>query len=338
MIHFAYPNAQPRTSEFLGCGRFVASRVKPNDAYEPVRLNIPNIQEVHTAVTILAPDSMNCEKPEIYEKRDNPESVFIGESMDLAFTLAAVSRSRRLKPEFDEFSSDIWCTGRIDLKDDRHPFLQAVKTPGFTIKLDAFLSGKNKDKVFIAPSGNIHPEHEAMIMESNARLLSLKDAARSGIDLKTKTVLKAGGNELALLVGVLFRQPIVKRKWPIFAVFAAVLLFASALWFHYSVKTDLTGRWEFLGPDGTGGLIWKIEHDGNRLLIQPEGGGNSFYGRFTERTKEFSFTMPIPMTAGPPSNLYGKGEIDDAGNRILGTWKRDGLSNRFFLERISEGN
>ncbi len=99
MIHFAYPNVIPRESKFLGCGRYVAAFLgeAPEPHYELVELNVPNIQEIHLAALQLAPESTDS-KQVIYERKDVSSQRYPGESRDLAYLLALISRSREINP------------------------------------------------------------------------------------------------------------------------------------------------------------------------------------------------------------------------------------------------
>jgi len=106
-------------------------------------------------------------------------------------------------------------------------FLKTVNPSGFDIKLEAFLSEGNNDKLFIVPAANIQPGHEILFKEKNARVLSvgqLRNSIVRGL-FERKTILKVGPNELKLLVGKIFIGPWFKKA----VILCAVILISSVV-------------------------------------------------------------------------------------------------------------
>jgi len=219
MIHFAYPNASPTQGIFLGCGRYVASSLDeppvdeppvdeppvdelPGNGYDMVQLNIPNIAQVSQAALILAPESSDSEQV-IYEIKDPSPQRFIGESLELAYLLALISRSRQLG---FQISTDIWCTGCVGIGNGVTPLLTTVDVAGFDIKLRAFLSEGNNDKLFIVPAANVQPIHQVLFREHNASVLSLSQFQNLTFQ-EEKVILKVHLNDLGLLTDTAFNKP-----------------------------------------------------------------------------------------------------------------------------------
>jgi formylglycine-generating enzyme required for sulfatase activity len=224
MLHFAYPNVKATRNEFIGCGRYVAlfSGHAPEERYELAEPKITKISEVQTAASILAKESFDTGKG-IYEIKDRTDEVYRGDSQDLAYLLVLISRSRQIGAEL---KNDIWCTGSIDISDGKKPFLNAVKPVEFEIKLKAFLSENNTDKLFIVPAPNIQPAHEEQIRKENVSLLSLNQFRNLKNVSEKKNILKVHGNELGLLVSVLFQKPLTGRLKQISFIFIAALILA----------------------------------------------------------------------------------------------------------------
>lgn len=229
MIHFAYPNADILRGRFGKCGRYLASEDAPGQDYEFADPEMTeSIMKVQTAASVLAPESFDTEK-RIYEISDDPNAVYQGNSKNLAYLLALVSRSRSVAVKV---RGDIWCTGSIAVLDGRRPFLDMVDPEGFSIKLDGFLSQENRDTLFIVPAPIVQPDHRDKCRKANAEVLSLaqfRDRSQSGT-FENKTVLTVHGSELELLVNVLFQNPLVQRgaklKLISLIILASVLLLA----------------------------------------------------------------------------------------------------------------
>jgi len=210
MIHFAYPNAS--NSDFLGCGRYVAlppeKFPEPADKYKIAAPNNINIGEIRRYALTLAPDTEKIRRMIIYEKKDDKSEVYIGDSLELAYLLALISRSRKLKLKI---SDDIWSTGAIIIKERLHPFLKEgfrpylkkVDSKQFDFKINEFLYKAN-ETLFIVPAENIHREYEILCEQENVEILSLNEFQPY---IQKKTILKVEWEELELLVKIIFRQP-----------------------------------------------------------------------------------------------------------------------------------
>jgi len=205
-IQFSYPNV--RTGSFLGCGRYTASSQNPREEYykvaDPKTLNLAKILQ---AIEKLAPESdKKTLGKNIYEIRDDPGATYMGDSQDLAYLLALINRSRKIAVETED---DIWCTGTIGFTDNKFPFLDTVIDSGFDVKLNEFLSEKNRDKLFIVPKANVRETHQILIKAKNAKDLTLNKFEFSD---QRKTILKVQGGELESLVAKIFEPPPIKGE------------------------------------------------------------------------------------------------------------------------------
>lgn len=205
MIRFAYPNI--RKDNFIGCGRFLAAERLPGEEYREADPRMLHEKDVMTACSILAPESFDSDLV-IFEERDKSLSgMIVGDSLDLAYLLALIHRSRSPGLEEQDKIRDIWCTGLISIREGRAR-LDAVDTEGFGIKLEAFLAQENHDLLFIVPAPNMQPQQKTRCIDSNVRVLSLKDLKKGPLQrlLEQKTVLQIHGNELPELVDLIFRE------------------------------------------------------------------------------------------------------------------------------------
>ncbi len=198
MSHFAYPNVDVLGDEgenFLGCGRYIASE-RLSEGYSPA--NYKTIQ-TSEAVRKLIGRFSDTDR-QVCEVQDDEDEIYEGRSKDLAYLLALISCSRDVKPGMD---ADIWCTGAVEVLDG-HLFLKQVETDGFDLKLVAFLSEDNQNRLFIVPDSNVHSENERLIQEKGASLISLeKDFPIEKIS--QKTVLKVKPDELYHLTSLAFQ-------------------------------------------------------------------------------------------------------------------------------------
>jgi len=159
----------------IGYGRYVAlssdtSEDKIADSgYKIAAPRNSNVAKVVQIALILAPDSDKTNKY-VYERGISEE--YEGNSLELAYLLALISRSRKLR--LKKFG-DVWCTGSVDIKGLSEPFLKEVSSEGdaFIIKLENFLS-QEESKLFILPVANIS-SYEALCKEKNVEVLSLDD-------------------------------------------------------------------------------------------------------------------------------------------------------------------
>jgi hypothetical protein len=95
MMHFAYPTV--KADSYSGCGRYVALlSSQPREGYTVADPEPGEVSEITTAAALLAPESSDSEY-EIYEMKDGPSVLSRGASLGLAYLLALISRSRRLR-------------------------------------------------------------------------------------------------------------------------------------------------------------------------------------------------------------------------------------------------
>ncbi|MBF0452424.1 MAG: hypothetical protein HQK75_17105 [Candidatus Magnetomorum sp.] len=235
MTHFAYPNV--KRTVFIGCGRFTSQESLPGEEYILIeKLNTGNIAEIlDTAVTLSPGASSSGLK--IYFKKDTPVETYVGDSQNLAYLLALIHCGRELKLNNHR---DIWCTGSIE----QSMRLKQVDMSGFEIKLKAFLSPKNLDKLFIVPAANIQA-FKNMCHKQKARILLLKELKQPQTlqeNLSQKKILAVHATELEQLVNWLFHYPpsnkgfhYLKIIWGILGIALLYLFFGS---YHYLTKPD----------------------------------------------------------------------------------------------------
>lgn len=236
MIHFAYPAA--RGNSFLGCGRFRVSD-EQLAGYEVAEPNTANQSEINVAVTCLVPEFSENGNI-VYETKDESTQKFIGYSMDLAYLLALISRSRKLKIPLE---NDIWCTGIIEIKENRHPFLKWVDAMEFDGKLNGFMSERNQDTLFIVPAANIKNHHLILFQEKNIRLLSLSRSQKTDIKklFSQKTVLKVTENDLKVLVDTLFQKPFpIRQFFKLSCTLLTIVLLITGIWYYYQSSSPKT--------------------------------------------------------------------------------------------------
>ncbi len=202
MIHFAYPNA--KGEQFLGCGRFAVFMAgeQPEESYEIADPECPTQADVVDAASLLAPEPVHPHHI-IYEKKDDPDRHYIGNSLGLAYLLALISRNRTPWSHLAE--TDIWCTGCIELSGEQ-PVVKSVISSGFDAKLNGFLSCNNPDKLFIVPEANIdQTTHLQLNQRNDIHLFSLNVFPRYE-HLAQKSILKIRRHELQALVDVVFED------------------------------------------------------------------------------------------------------------------------------------
>jgi len=203
MTCFAFPNAEILKNRFIGCGRYAVLTNGASEEWQRPSSTIINRTGVEQAAMLWAlkqPDTIR----EVYERKDLPDKKYAGESMHLAYLLALIHRTRTLRHDWD---SDIWCTGSIVLPDAKHPVLQEVAHPEFEIKLEAFLSDDNPDRLFIAPEPNIRPHLEHCHAEK--ALIAGLESFRNFTFWENgspKTILAVHSHELADLINIVFEH------------------------------------------------------------------------------------------------------------------------------------
>lgn len=238
MIHFAYPNVIPKESRFIGCGRYgVFTHNEIPEGYREAETAppTPNKNDLLRAAEILAPESYDSPL-HICEFRDETEYPYRGDSLDFAWVLAHVSRSRQLG--IREYG-DIWCTGVIKVQEPR-PMLYSVLSEGFDLKLKAFLSDENHDRLFLVPMTNITKVHGDQIADAGAQVLSIGDLQQKGFSrLQKKTVLKVPSDGLPQLVKLLFEKkkiPPPVPGWPVLLIFLCLALAAGGIYLFRGEK------------------------------------------------------------------------------------------------------
>ena len=205
--HFAYPNILPRKKSFIGCGRYtiLASNTPQPIGYTEVLTvpNTPNKNNLNRAVQLLAPESYDSTS-RMFHKQDQPEQVYQGDSLDLAWLLAHIMRGRNLKLHT---KTDIWCTGVVQL-DSSGPHLLDVNGDGFLLKLHAFVAPENNDLLFIVPLANMEPGVRKICADEGVPIVRLHsyEAANPGM-ITGKTILTVTADELPSLIDLLFSAP-----------------------------------------------------------------------------------------------------------------------------------
>lgn len=201
MIHFAYPNT--KGERFIGCGRFAVFTLDdppPAEEYDIADPECPSRAEIIDSASILAPEPVHPWYI-IYERRDDPEQHYLGNSLGLAFLLALISRNRTLRFEVEE--TDIWCTGCVEIAGEQ-PIVKSVVGAGFEAKLEAFLAPENPDLLFIVPEANIDQHLQLQLnTRDDVTVACLSDFPRRW-RLQRKTIVKVRRHELPVLVEVLF--------------------------------------------------------------------------------------------------------------------------------------
>lgn len=210
MIRFAYPNVDGSYC-FIGCGRYAvfSENEQPGNGYAIVRRpNTSDIEEIRETALQLAPTHETLRRF-IYEIKDRVEQPYQGASLDLAYLLALIHCS--LPSNFPESSQDIWCTGRISHHENR-PILKSVDQEMFDIKLKAFLTAENPDRVFIVPEANFD-HHVSLALDRYADVTAFfLHELSAELLFERKIIVKVRRDELALLRDVLFESPAIGVK------------------------------------------------------------------------------------------------------------------------------
>jgi len=241
--HFSYPNVIPRQSEFIGCGRytiFSGENLSKSDYREITDTpNTPNKTALEHALQLIAPDSFDSGFS-IFEKKDEKDRVYQGDSLDLAYFLAHINRSRKLTIET---KGDIWSTGVIQVFESQ-PVLRKVDQIGFDIKLSHFLSNKCDDTLFIVSAANLKKGNIQKAKNENIRIISLSQLQnQKSHDFNTrKTILKVLPNELPDLVNFIFDTKKDGRKknfvWWLAALIICILGFMG--WGLFNNRVELS--------------------------------------------------------------------------------------------------
>jgi hypothetical protein len=224
MTAFAYPNVDLINGhdEFIGCGRYRVSVQGPEAGETPAGPNVGNLAEILDAVEAVLSERTTNEvrisEARIYERRDKPQEQYQGNSLAHAYFLASIHRVLHVRRPFQNLEGDIWCTGAIRLGLNRAPLLTEVEQSGFDVKLQAFLSTDNRDRVFLVPKACLTAENthlcrtppEATLESAQTLTLSewralLRRPRLEGFSHKVVVGIQA--HEPPLLVAVLFQSP-----------------------------------------------------------------------------------------------------------------------------------
>jgi hypothetical protein len=203
---FAYPNVH--LSQFIGCGRYRCSAQGPEKEEEPARPDAGKLNEVLAAAVLLAPE-LTTSSLHIYERKDDKDKAYRGASLDLAYFLASIHRARRVRHPCQELEGDIWCTGAVELGQNRSPLLMEVMQSVFKTKWQAFLTTSNPDRLFLVPAANLLGEPLARDSVRVLTVSALGDLLHSTPQdaFRQKTVVEIHAHELPLLVESLFHSP-----------------------------------------------------------------------------------------------------------------------------------
>jgi len=242
MPHFAYPNVLPKRFEFIGCGRYTifTSESSSKSSYQEITEtpNTPNKTALEHSLQLLAPDSFDSSFS-IFEKKDQEDRVYQGDSLDLAYFLAHINRSRTIKIIT---KGDIWCTGVIQVHDSQ-PVLRKVDQVGFNIKLASYLSLHCHDKVFLVPAANLTKELINNARDSNTNIVSLNQLRNfTAYEFSMrKTIIKVLPNELPILIEFIFGVKAPKKNRNLRPILAAgsILFFVGLIgWLFFYEKEE----------------------------------------------------------------------------------------------------
>ncbi len=208
MIRFVYPNVNDY-DQFSGCGRFITTSPKDpilKKKYEIAAPNVGHLSKIMKAIALLAKNSSESTQ-QVYEYKDEHTSPYVGDSIGLAYLMACIMRSQQTIWDNEAKSFDIWCTGVIEVIDDR-PITKNTYQNLFDIKLKAFIVNKT-DNLFILPFANINSRHEKILQEHEIRIFFIDQFSTISIQelLKRKTILVIHEKELVQLVRTIFVQP-----------------------------------------------------------------------------------------------------------------------------------
>lgn len=244
--HFVYPNVIPREGLFIGCGRYCV--IIPGDtisgAYNQVESvpNTPNRLALEYGMQVLGPESFTAAGT-VHEIKDQPGQCYQGDSLDLAYLLAHVNRSRKVKLGI---MGDIWATGVIQTNDGKQ-ILRKVDDLGFNLKMDSFLDPGNGDSLFIIPAANLLNSKASQLEAAGVTILTLSqiDKYKQQDAADSKFVLKILPNELSQLIKFLFTAPTStqkKGKWFILFLFMLVLGLALPLYKMVTGQEELSKK------------------------------------------------------------------------------------------------
>lgn len=236
MRGFAYPNVEFSGADryhYIGCGRYRTSARGQEAGEEPADPNVGHLAELLAAAVALVPELMTS-AARIYESRDQLEC-YQGDSLALAYFLALIHRGRCMRLSSHNIEGDIWCTGTIRLGINRSPLLTEVEQSGFDVKLRAFLSPTNPDRVFLVSAAHLTAENMYLCRTppeatwESVQPLSLSAwcaLLRQPLPevFRDKVVVGIQADELPLLVQILFESPADPEEVPEHVVAPAATL------------------------------------------------------------------------------------------------------------------
>lgn len=211
-FHFAYPNVLPRRKLFIGCGRYAvfSPDIEPGGEYQEMleAPATPNHILLKRAVQLLAPDSYQSIN-RLFHCQDQNDQQYQGDSLDFAWFLARIHCTRELRYSI---GCDIWCTGVIGL-DKSGVYLLDVNMEGFYLKLEAFLSSDNPDRLFLVPLANMNARVVARCGEMGVEVQHFGTSSSRQFNPAEKSILTIAADDIPLLLRQLF---ICKQvaKWP----------------------------------------------------------------------------------------------------------------------------
>jgi len=263
--HFAYPNV--KQGQFVGCGRYTVFPFNqtPEKGYsisEPQSVNIAQIRE---GALLLAPE-ISRSKQVVHESRDASEQKYIGDSLDLAYLLSLINRSRPLKSIFKKYG-DIWCTGCIDLNGKR-PVLKPVIPSGFDIKLNAFLSESNPDRLFIISESNLDPKHNLIIENNkNSKMISLGEFKKYATKSGNKIILKLRSYELSQLCKILFETKKNKKTNNLIIAIGFISIILSVFFLSFNTEKDDLSKWILSSGEEQNATFFQLWTNGQEFKI-----------------------------------------------------------------------
>jgi hypothetical protein len=123
-------------------------------------------------------------------------------------------------------AGDVWCTGTITSFFNNKPFLLEVSQTEFEAKLAGFVE-QTVDRIFLVPEPNIHTEHSQRFQAHNVQILSLSNfrtllpmILKAG-RLSKQVIVTINGDELPLLVDMLFKQPSIMSRRKVLEIVAS---------------------------------------------------------------------------------------------------------------------
>ncbi|KPA09887.1 Sulphatase-modifying factor domain protein [Candidatus Magnetomorum sp. HK-1] len=254
MKTFYYPNIDG-FGQFLGCGAFRAIKSGQNkideiEEFESVDPNFFESDTVCRAAAAIAPESFNKSiDAHVFQQKSDSEN-YTGNSLQLSYFLALINLSKPLKLNNSENIS-IWCTGSVGLSDANKPFLKPVSLPGFSAKIESFVS-HSSNAIFIVPAINIsQTDLQPVLKKNDIHLLSVKEFAAK-TQLPGQSIVIVSELELEKLAKTMFKFGFdlskifhfVKKFFLLLMFFILFMLcfyhwqHIKIIWFNYITKKE----------------------------------------------------------------------------------------------------